>query len=93
MSLCSLILCCICLLIFFSLFVQVYVHALVTEDNLVSRSSEFEAAIQNGERSLLRVLCEKKSQETEYVIFAGEQIFISFAIRSCSITFASLDSF
>ncbi|XP_050283554.1 protein transport protein SEC31 homolog B [Quercus robur] len=44
---------------------EVYVHTLVTEDSLVSRSSEFEAAIQNGERSLLRVLCEKKSQETE----------------------------
>nr|POE69684.1 protein transport protein sec31 like b [Quercus suber] len=39
--------------------------AAVTEDSLVSRSSEFEAAIQNGERSLLRVLCEKKSQETK----------------------------
>nr|POE81584.1 protein transport protein sec31 like a [Quercus suber] len=44
---------------------EVYVHTLVTEDSLFSRSSEFEAAIQNGERSLLRVLCEKKSQETE----------------------------
>jgi protein transport protein SEC31 len=47
------------------------VHNLVTEDSLVSRSSEFEAAVQNGERSLLRVLCDKKSQESEYVIFAG----------------------
>ena len=46
-------------------------HNLVTEDSLVSRSSEFEAAVQNGERSLLRVLCDKKSQESEYVIFAG----------------------
>nr|POE69679.1 protein transport protein sec31 like b [Quercus suber] len=44
---------------------EVYVHTLVTEDSLVSRSSKFEAAIPNGERSLLRVLCEKKSQETE----------------------------
>lgn len=40
---------------------------MVTEDGLVSRSSEFEAAIQNGERSSLRVLCERKSQESEYV--------------------------
>ncbi|KAK7854777.1 protein transport protein sec31 like protein a [Quercus suber] len=30
---------------------EVYVHTLVTEDSLFSRSSEFEAAIQNGERS------------------------------------------
>uniref|UniRef100_A0A7N2LZU5 Uncharacterized protein n=1 Tax=Quercus lobata TaxID=97700 RepID=A0A7N2LZU5_QUELO len=44
---------------------EVYVHTLVTEYSLVSRLSEFEAAIQNGERSLLRVLCEKKSQETD----------------------------
>ncbi|KAF7824612.1 protein transport protein SEC31-like protein B-like [Senna tora] len=44
---------------------EVSVHNLVTEDSLVSRSSEFEAAIQNGERSLLRVLCDKKSQEAE----------------------------
>ncbi|KAG2668760.1 hypothetical protein I3760_14G006000 [Carya illinoinensis] len=44
---------------------EVYVHNLVTEDSLVGRSSEFEAAIQNGERSLLRVLCDKKSQESE----------------------------
>lgn len=44
---------------------EVYVHNLVTEDNLVSRSSEFEAAIQNGERSSLRDLCDKKTQESE----------------------------
>ncbi|KAL2982866.1 hypothetical protein AAZX31_12G010300 [Glycine max] len=44
---------------------EVYVHNLVTENGLVSRSSEFEAAIQNGERSLLRVLCEKKTEESE----------------------------
>ncbi|CAJ1934243.1 unnamed protein product [Sphenostylis stenocarpa] len=44
---------------------EVYVHNLVTENGLVTRSSEFEAAIQNGERSLLRVLCDKKSQESE----------------------------
>ncbi|KAF7836110.1 protein transport protein SEC31-like protein B-like [Senna tora] len=43
---------------------EVYVHNMVTEHSLVSRSSEFEAAIQNGERSSLRVLCDKKSQES-----------------------------
>ncbi|KAA8520202.1 hypothetical protein F0562_014458 [Nyssa sinensis] len=44
---------------------EVYVHNVVTEHSLVSRSSEFEAAIQNGERSSLRLLCDKKSQESE----------------------------
>lgn len=50
------------------IYFQVYVHDLVMEHGLVSRSSEFEAAIQNGERSSLRVLCEQKSKESEYVI-------------------------
>ncbi|XP_031127310.1 protein transport protein SEC31 homolog B-like [Ipomoea triloba] len=36
-----------------------------TEHGLASRSSDFEAAIQNGQRSSLRILCEKKSQESE----------------------------
>ena len=49
-------------------FFQVYVHDLLMEHSLVTRSSEFEAAIQNGERSSLRVLCEQKSKESEYVI-------------------------
>ncbi|GLT39684.1 hypothetical protein SLA2020_138620 [Shorea laevis] len=44
---------------------EVLVHNLVTEESLVSRSSEFEAAIQNGERPSMRVLCEKKSKESE----------------------------
>ncbi|GAV89261.1 WD40 domain-containing protein/SRA1 domain-containing protein/Sec16_C domain-containing protein [Cephalotus follicularis] len=44
---------------------EVFVHNLVLEDSLVSRSSEFEAAIQNGDRSSLRVLCDRKSQESE----------------------------
>lgn len=44
-------------------------HNVVTEESLLSRSSEFEAAIQNGERSSLKLLCEKKSQESEYVLF------------------------
>ncbi|KAH7528020.1 hypothetical protein FEM48_Zijuj05G0027500 [Ziziphus jujuba var. spinosa] len=44
---------------------EVFVHSLVTEQSLVSRSSEFEAAIQSGERSSLRALCDRKSQESE----------------------------
>ncbi|PWA83548.1 transducin family protein / WD-40 repeat family protein [Artemisia annua] len=44
---------------------EVNVHDLVTEHNLVSTSSEFEAAMRSGDRSSLRVLCDKKSQETE----------------------------
>lgn len=51
------------------IYFQVYVHDLVMEHSLVTRSSEFEAAIQNGERSSLRVLCEQKSKESEYVIY------------------------
>ncbi|KAI8024439.1 hypothetical protein LOK49_LG03G02019 [Camellia lanceoleosa] len=44
---------------------EVYVHDLVAEHSLVSRSSEFEAAIHNGERHSLRLLCDKKSEESE----------------------------
>ncbi|OUZ99287.1 WD40 repeat [Macleaya cordata] len=44
---------------------EVFLHSLVTEDSLVSRSTEFEAAIQDGEKSSLRVLCDKKSQESK----------------------------
>ncbi|KAK6140511.1 hypothetical protein DH2020_025741 [Rehmannia glutinosa] len=44
---------------------EVYVHNLVTEHGLISRSSEFETAIQNGDRSALKLLCERKSQESE----------------------------
>ncbi|XP_065870898.1 protein transport protein SEC31 homolog B [Euphorbia lathyris] len=44
---------------------EVLLHNLVTEQSLVSRSSEFESAIQNGEKSLLKALCEKKTQESE----------------------------
>ncbi|XP_062190618.1 protein transport protein SEC31 homolog B-like isoform X2 [Phragmites australis] len=43
---------------------EVHVHNLVIEQSLVSRSTEFEAAIQNGDKSSLRALCEKKSQES-----------------------------
>ncbi|CAA0808925.1 Protein transport protein SEC31 homolog B [Striga hermonthica] len=44
---------------------EVFVHNLVTEHGLISRSSEFEAAIQNGDRSAIKLLCERKSQESE----------------------------
>ncbi|KAL5703467.1 hypothetical protein ACHQM5_028555 [Ranunculus cassubicifolius] len=44
---------------------EVYVHSLVTEKNLVSRSTEFEAAIQDREKASLRILCDKKSEESK----------------------------
>lgn len=44
---------------------EVEVKTVITEHGLVSRSSEFETAIQDGERSQLRLFCEKKSQELE----------------------------
>ncbi|XP_073128380.1 protein transport protein SEC31 homolog B isoform X2 [Henckelia pumila] len=44
---------------------EVYLSNLVTEHALVSRSSEFEAAIRNGDRSALKLLCERKSEESE----------------------------
>uniref|UniRef100_A0A1D1Z3L1 Protein transport protein Sec31A n=1 Tax=Anthurium amnicola TaxID=1678845 RepID=A0A1D1Z3L1_9ARAE len=40
-------------------------HSLVTESSLVSRSTEFEAVVQNGDKASLRALCEKKSMESE----------------------------
>ncbi|XP_020585788.1 protein transport protein SEC31 homolog B isoform X2 [Phalaenopsis equestris] len=43
---------------------EVHVHNLVTEDSLVHRSAEFEAAIQSGEKDSLRALCEKKIQDS-----------------------------
>ncbi|CAM0907138.1 unnamed protein product [Alopecurus aequalis] len=43
---------------------EVHVHNLVIEQTLVSRSTEFEAAMQNGDKSSLRALCEKKTQES-----------------------------
>lgn len=43
---------------------EVYIHNLVTEDSLVLRSTEFEAAIADGEKSSLRALCDKKSQDS-----------------------------
>ncbi|CAN0863670.1 Protein transport protein SEC31 homolog B [Linum grandiflorum] len=44
---------------------EVLLHNLVTEQSLVSRSSEFESAMNNGEKSSLKSLCERKSQESE----------------------------
>ncbi|XP_058197427.1 protein transport protein SEC31 homolog B-like isoform X1 [Rhododendron vialii] len=44
---------------------KVYVHNLVAEDSLVHRSAEFEAAIHNRDRSSLRLLCDRKSLESE----------------------------
>ncbi|KAJ9563459.1 hypothetical protein OSB04_008619 [Centaurea solstitialis] len=44
---------------------EVNVHDLVSQHNLVNTSSEFEAAMQSGDRSSLRALCDKKSQESE----------------------------
>ncbi|VVB06729.1 unnamed protein product [Arabis nemorensis] len=44
---------------------EAFLHSLVTEQSLVSRTSEFEAAIENGDKTSLRGLCEKKSEETE----------------------------
>ncbi|CAL9088000.1 unnamed protein product [Musa acuminata var. zebrina] len=43
---------------------EVYVHDLITEQSLVRRSTEFEAAIQNGEKASLCALCEKKSHDS-----------------------------
>ncbi|KAL1559573.1 transducin family protein / WD-40 repeat family protein [Salvia divinorum] len=44
---------------------EVYVHYLIAEDGLVSRSSEFEAAIKDRDRSSLKLLCDRKSQESQ----------------------------
>uniref|UniRef100_A0A804MFF6 Glutamine amidotransferase domain-containing protein n=1 Tax=Zea mays TaxID=4577 RepID=A0A804MFF6_MAIZE len=41
---------------------SVHVHNLVIEQSLVSQSTEFEAAIQNGDKSSLRALCEKNTK-------------------------------
>ncbi|GJT97877.1 RNA-directed DNA polymerase, eukaryota, reverse transcriptase zinc-binding domain protein [Tanacetum coccineum] len=44
---------------------QVDVHGFVTEHSIGSSSSEFEAAMHSGDRSLLRLLCDQKTQESE----------------------------
>eukprot|EP01018_Ginkgo_biloba_P001782 Gb_38895 [translate_table: standard] len=43
---------------------EVYIHNLVTEDNLVIRSMEFEAAIADGEKTSMRALCHRKAEDT-----------------------------
>ena len=50
-----------------SIIFQVDVHDLVTEHSIGSSLSEFEAATRIGDRSLLRLLCDQKTQESEYV--------------------------
>lgn len=39
-------------------------HKLATESSLIKRSTEFEAAIQNGEKVSLHALCSRKSDES-----------------------------
>ncbi|KAF5191936.1 Mlo-like protein [Thalictrum thalictroides] len=52
---------------------DVYVHDLVNEHSMVECcSSEFEAAMQNGEKSALRVLCDKKSHESKMIEKLGD---------------------
>lgn len=55
-------------------------HELVTEHTLVSRSTEFESAIRNGEKASLRELCEKKSEESKYVFISLKSLV---ACRRC----------
>nr|GMD65329.1 protein transport protein SEC31 homolog B [Ipomoea batatas] len=43
---------------------EVYMQDVLTEHGLVNHSSDVVAAIQDGERSSLRLLCEKKSEES-----------------------------
>ncbi|KAH7667118.1 protein transport protein SEC31 protein [Dioscorea alata] len=43
---------------------EVYVHKLATESSLIKRSTEFEAAIQNGDKVSLHALCSRKSDES-----------------------------
>lgn len=50
-------------------------HTLVTELSLVDRSTEFESAIQNGEKASLRALCDKKSQDSVYAILSETMLY------------------
>ncbi|KAL9679497.1 hypothetical protein QQ045_017360 [Rhodiola kirilowii] len=43
---------------------EIHVYSIVIEDSLIDRTSEFEAAIHDGDRTSLRTLCEKKYQES-----------------------------
>lgn len=40
-------------------------HKVITEDSLVKRSSEFETAVNTSEKSALRLMCERKSEDSE----------------------------
>lgn len=44
---------------------QIFLHSLATDQSLVNRISKFEAAIENGNKTSLWGLCEKKTEETE----------------------------
>lgn len=75
------------------LFFQVFLHKLATENNLAGSSSEFEAAMQSGERSSLRLLCDKKSQESEYLSTLKFFICKSFLDRLTFCTYMVIDGF
>lgn len=59
----------LCFILFSSLTLmsicQVFLHTLATEQSLVNRISKFEAAFENGEKTSIRGLCEKKTEEAE----------------------------
>jgi len=44
---------------------DVFMHKVITEDSLVKRSSEFETAVNTSEKSALRLMCERKSEDSE----------------------------
>ncbi|XP_078428662.1 transducin family protein / WD-40 repeat family protein [Wolffia australiana] len=44
---------------------ELHIHSLVTESSLVSRSTEFVTAIENGEKASLRVLCDQKYLQSQ----------------------------
>lgn len=68
--------------------VQVFLHSLVTEQSLVSRTSEFDAAIENGDKTSLRGLCEKKSEETEYDILVIDMFIVALSDLTRQLSFA-----
>lgn len=54
---------------------------LATENNLAESSSEFESAMQSGERSSLKLLCDKMSLESEYVYLLKNLPNISLLVK------------
>lgn len=42
---------------------QIHLHSLVTEEELVKKSVEFETSIAGGEKPVLRGFCESKSEK------------------------------